>query len=214
MRYPGLMGVRRSRHGLQGGDRRTRTFVAVPLALSAVVTVVDIVVPPEVHLGPFLVAAPALTASLAGPRLTAFVGAVAVLAQAVVAVVRTSITDLNHMYQIAALWTRVIIGDVRGKGLDAISSAAGVLLPAGRAGGLVAGYGVRAAAGAGLRRSAAPRGWPPGRRRRPRRGETASGFWVSGRPAQAGQVPEARKWSIVSVYGRMSSPCPLSHSSE
>ncbi|MEV8231160.1 PP2C family protein-serine/threonine phosphatase [Streptomyces sp. NPDC079167] len=194
------MGVRRSVHGLHGGTRRTRASLAVAFALIAVVTVVDVVVPPEVHLGPFLVAAPALTASFAGPRLTAFVGAVAVLAQAVVALARTTITDLNHMYQIAALFlisaivtffahlrerhaaemvqlrtvaeaaqrsvlrplpgrsgplrlasvylaaeegaqlggdlyatartprgTRVIIGDVRGKGLDAISSAAGVL---------------------------------------------------------------------------------------
>ncbi|MFB4426437.1 PP2C family protein-serine/threonine phosphatase [Streptomyces sp. QL37] len=194
------MGVRQSIHGLRHGTGRTRAFVAVPFALIATVTVVDIVVPPEVHLGPFLVAAPALTASFAGPRLTAFVGAVAVLAQAVVALARTSITDLNHMYQIAALFlisaivtffahlrerhaaemvqlrtvaeaaqrsvlrplpgrsgplrlasvylaaeegaqlggdlyatarthrgTRVIIGDVRGKGLDAISGAAGVL---------------------------------------------------------------------------------------
>ncbi|MFG2331546.1 PP2C family protein-serine/threonine phosphatase [Streptomyces sp. NPDC048604] len=72
-------------------------------ALIAVVTVVDILAPPEVHLGPFLVAAPALTASFAGAWTTALVGAVAVLAQVVVAVVRTSLTDLNHTYQILAL---------------------------------------------------------------------------------------------------------------
>ncbi|WP_406152105.1 PP2C family protein-serine/threonine phosphatase [Streptomyces sp. NBC_01012] len=184
----------------QDGSRWSRALLVVPLALIAVVTVVDISVPPEVHLGPFLVAAPALTASFAGPRATASVGAVAVLAQVVVAVARTSIADLNHMYQIAALFlisaavtffahlrvrraaemvrlrtvaeaaqrgilrplpvrsgplriasvylaaeegaqlggdlyatartargTRVIIGDVRGKGLAAISGAAGVL---------------------------------------------------------------------------------------
>lgn len=75
-----------------------------PFALIAVVTVIDINVPPEVHLGPFLVAAPALTASFAGPRMTAFVGVVAVLAQAAVALARSSITDLNHMYQIVALF--------------------------------------------------------------------------------------------------------------
>lgn len=72
-------------------------------ALIVSVTVVDILTPPEVHLGPFLVAAPAVTASFAGPRLTGFVGAVAVLAQATVAIVRTSLTDLNHTYQIIAL---------------------------------------------------------------------------------------------------------------
>jgi hypothetical protein len=87
---------RLSRHG-------GRLLLAAPFALIAAVTVVDILSPPEVHLGPFLIAAPAVTASFAGPRMTAFVGAVAVLAQAVVAVVRTRLTDLNHTYQIVAL---------------------------------------------------------------------------------------------------------------
>lgn len=77
--------------------------LAVPFALIALVTVVDILAPPEVHLGPFLVAAPAVTASFAGPWMTGFVGLVAVLAQAVVAIVRTSLTDLNHTFQITAL---------------------------------------------------------------------------------------------------------------
>ncbi|MEV5972392.1 PP2C family protein-serine/threonine phosphatase [Streptomyces sp. NPDC051921] len=83
--------------------RGGRLLLAAPFALIAVVTVVDVVVPPEVHLGPFLIAAPAVTASFAGPRMTAFVGAVAVLAQSTVAVARTSLTDLNHTYQIVAL---------------------------------------------------------------------------------------------------------------
>ncbi|QES52798.1 protein phosphatase [Streptomyces venezuelae] len=78
-------------------------LLVVPLALIAFVTVVDILAPPEVHLGPFLVAAPALTASFAGPRATGIVGAIAVLAQVVVAMVRTSLTDLNHTFQITAL---------------------------------------------------------------------------------------------------------------
>ncbi|MEU9859740.1 PP2C family protein-serine/threonine phosphatase [Streptomyces sp. NPDC047971] len=83
--------------------RGGRLLLAVPFALIAVVTVVDILLPPEVHLGPFLIAAPAVTASFAGPRMTALVGAVAVLAQAIVAIARTSLTDLNHTYQIVAL---------------------------------------------------------------------------------------------------------------
>lgn len=77
--------------------------LAVPFGLITLVTVVDILAPPEVHLGPFLVAAPAVTASFAGPRMTGFVGLVAVLAQAVVAMARTSLTDLNHTFQIIAL---------------------------------------------------------------------------------------------------------------
>ncbi|WP_328332567.1 MULTISPECIES: PP2C family protein-serine/threonine phosphatase [unclassified Streptomyces] len=83
---------------------RPRALIAVPFALIAVVTVLDIFAPPDVHLGPFLVAAPAITASFAGPRMTGFVGAVAVLAQSLVGIARTSINDLNHTYQIAALF--------------------------------------------------------------------------------------------------------------
>ncbi|MGW1892724.1 PP2C family protein-serine/threonine phosphatase [Streptomyces sp. NPDC002004] len=80
-----------------------RALVAVPFAIIAAVTVLDLVSPPYVHLGPFLVAAPAITASFAGPRLTGFVGAVAVLAQVLVATLRTTVTDLNHTVQIIAL---------------------------------------------------------------------------------------------------------------
>ncbi|WP_314225627.1 hypothetical protein [Streptomyces zaehneri] len=66
-------------------------------------TVVDILAPPDVHLCPFLMAAPAITASFAGPRMAALVGAIAVLAQVTVAVTRASLTDLNHTLQILAL---------------------------------------------------------------------------------------------------------------
>lgn len=55
--------------------------MAMPFALIAVVTVVDAITPPNAHLGPFPVAAPAVAASFTGPRMTAFVGAVAVLTQ-------------------------------------------------------------------------------------------------------------------------------------
>ncbi|MFF4329173.1 PP2C family protein-serine/threonine phosphatase [Streptomyces sp. NPDC001591] len=83
--------------------RRGHLLLAVPFTLIAAVTVVDVLAPPDIHLGPFLIAAPAVTASFEGPRMTAFVGAVAVAAQSVVAVARTSLTDLNHTYQIIAL---------------------------------------------------------------------------------------------------------------
>ncbi|MFE4856513.1 PP2C family protein-serine/threonine phosphatase [Streptomyces sp. NPDC056670] len=78
-------------------------LLAVPLAMIAIVTAGDLLVPPDVHLGPFLAAAPAVTASFAGPRTTGFIGAVAVLAQVVVAMVRGSVTDLNHTFQIITL---------------------------------------------------------------------------------------------------------------
>ncbi|GHB57336.1 hypothetical protein GCM10010347_29360 [Streptomyces cirratus] len=90
-----------------GGTRRYREprmgMLSVPLALIATVTAVDVLAPPDVHLGPFLAAAPAVTASFAGPRATAFIGAVAVAAQVAVAVARTTVTDLNHTFQIIAL---------------------------------------------------------------------------------------------------------------
>ncbi|WNM44184.1 PP2C family protein-serine/threonine phosphatase [Kitasatospora sp. CM 4170] len=71
--------------------------------LVVVISVVDMLAPPEVHLGPLLVAAPAITASFAGPWTTAAVGAAAVLAQGIVAAVRTTLVDLNHAVQIVAL---------------------------------------------------------------------------------------------------------------
>ncbi|WHM40367.1 PP2C family protein-serine/threonine phosphatase [Streptomyces sp. BPTC-684] len=83
--------------------RLRHALLAAPFALIAFVTVGDILAPPDVHLGPFLVAAPALTASFAGPRTTGVVGGAAVLAQASVAMVRTSATDLNHSVQIVSL---------------------------------------------------------------------------------------------------------------
>ncbi|MFF2324479.1 MULTISPECIES: PP2C family protein-serine/threonine phosphatase [unclassified Streptomyces] len=75
----------------------------MPFVLIAVVTVVDIISPPNVQLSPFLVAAPAVAASFTGPRMTAFVGVVAVLAQSLVALTHASFNDLNHTYQIVAL---------------------------------------------------------------------------------------------------------------
>ncbi|MEU6557169.1 PP2C family protein-serine/threonine phosphatase [Streptomyces sp. NPDC046915] len=80
-----------------------RRLVAIPLALIVVITVVDIHSPPDVHLGPLLVIAPALTASLAGPRLTALVGALAVAAQVLIAVFHGGLTTPNHLSQITAL---------------------------------------------------------------------------------------------------------------
>ncbi|MFF1637582.1 PP2C family protein-serine/threonine phosphatase [Streptomyces sp. NPDC058246] len=80
-----------------------RGLVAIPLALIVVITVVDIRSPTDVHLGPLLVIAPALTASVAGPRVTALVGALAVAAQVFVAALHGGLTTTNHVAQIIAL---------------------------------------------------------------------------------------------------------------
>ncbi|MGP3974091.1 PP2C family protein-serine/threonine phosphatase [Streptomyces sp. 8N114] len=92
----------RARHGL----------LAFPLGLIVAVTVVDILAPPEVHLGPLLIAAPALTAAIGGSRLVAFVGVVAVAAQLVIGTVRRGWLSLNHEVQVISLTlvTGVIVG--------------------------------------------------------------------------------------------------------
>ncbi|WP_252828030.1 PP2C family protein-serine/threonine phosphatase [Actinoallomurus soli] len=51
----------------------------VPLALIVIITVVDVVTPESIHLRPLLVVAPALTASFAGSRWTAAIGALALV---------------------------------------------------------------------------------------------------------------------------------------
>lgn len=78
-------------------------LVAFPVGLIVVVVVVDILAPPDVHLGPLLVAAPAMTAALGGARLVASIGALAVVAQLIIALVRRGWITLNHEMQILAL---------------------------------------------------------------------------------------------------------------
>ncbi|MFF3615069.1 PP2C family protein-serine/threonine phosphatase [Streptomyces sp. NPDC002580] len=80
-----------------------RGLVAIPLALIVVITVVDVRSPTDVHLGPLLVIAPTLTASLSGPLLTALVGILAVAAQVVIAVLHGGIGTTNHIAQLIAL---------------------------------------------------------------------------------------------------------------
>ncbi|MEW1913484.1 PP2C family protein-serine/threonine phosphatase [Kitasatospora sp. NPDC085895] len=93
----------RWRLDLRRPQQQSRALILIPLALIVVISVVDMLAPPEVHLGPLLVAAPAITASFAGPWTTSAVGAAAVVAQIVVAAVRTTLVDLNHSVQIVAL---------------------------------------------------------------------------------------------------------------
>ncbi|TXS79629.1 serine/threonine-protein phosphatase [Streptomyces sp. sk2.1] len=78
-------------------------LVAIPFVLIATITVLDIYTGHDVQLGPLLVIAPALTASLAGTRLTALAGALAVAAQVFIAVSLGGLTTPNRMAQIIAL---------------------------------------------------------------------------------------------------------------
>ncbi|MFQ6146526.1 PP2C family protein-serine/threonine phosphatase [Streptomyces seoulensis] len=69
----------------------------------AAVCVVDVLAPPDVHLGPLLVAAPALAAAFSGPRRTALIGALAVAAQVFIGAARGVLGTENLIAQIAAL---------------------------------------------------------------------------------------------------------------
>ncbi|MGX1542363.1 PP2C family protein-serine/threonine phosphatase [Streptomyces adustus] len=81
----------------------SRGLVAIPLGLIVAITVVDLQVPNDVHLGPLLVIAPALTASLGGTGMTALAGVLAITAQALIAVFHGGLTTPNHLAQLAAL---------------------------------------------------------------------------------------------------------------
>ncbi|MEU7059229.1 PP2C family protein-serine/threonine phosphatase [Streptomyces sp. NPDC046197] len=83
--------------------RSGRALVLIPLGLIAAVCVVDVLAPPDIHLGPLLVAAPAITAGFAGPLLTALIALLAVGAQVFIGVARGVIATENLEAQIGAL---------------------------------------------------------------------------------------------------------------
>ncbi|MFH8836784.1 PP2C family protein-serine/threonine phosphatase [Streptomyces sp. NPDC017868] len=78
-------------------------LLVIPIALIVTVCVVDVLAPPHVHLGPLLVAAPAITVAFAGARTTAAIGALAVAAQVLIGVLRGVAGTTNIQAQIAAL---------------------------------------------------------------------------------------------------------------
>ncbi|MFH8680582.1 PP2C family protein-serine/threonine phosphatase [Streptomyces lydicus] len=75
----------------------------IPIGLIAAVCVIDTLAPPDIHLGPLLVAAPAITAAFAGPLLTAASGALAVAALLFIGTARGVLATENLQAQIAAL---------------------------------------------------------------------------------------------------------------
>ncbi|MFF1905614.1 PP2C family protein-serine/threonine phosphatase [Kitasatospora sp. NPDC058218] len=77
-------------------------LTALPLALIVVITVVDILSPPAIHLGPLLIVAPAITASFAGARTTALVALLALAALTVIGILRDGLTTPNHETQLGA----------------------------------------------------------------------------------------------------------------
>ncbi len=75
----------------------------IPVGIIVAVCAIDVLAPPDIHLGPLLVAAPAITAAFAGPRLTAAIGVLAVAAQVFIGIARHVLFTENLEAQIAAL---------------------------------------------------------------------------------------------------------------
>ncbi|MGW1810434.1 PP2C family protein-serine/threonine phosphatase [Streptomyces sp. NPDC002078] len=93
-------------HGLAGGRqlwRSSHALLVIPIVLIVVITAVDQLVPADVHLGPLLVIAPAITASFAGPWLTGLIGFLATAAQAYIGWHFGVLASRNVMVQILAL---------------------------------------------------------------------------------------------------------------
>jgi hypothetical protein len=90
--------------GEQTWPSRSRAgLVAVSLVVMAVISAIDILSPPDVHLGPLLVVAPAFTASFGGPRLTGLIGLLAVLTLVAVGVLRGVLDTENLIVQIISI---------------------------------------------------------------------------------------------------------------
>ncbi|GGN35138.1 hypothetical protein GCM10012285_07930 [Streptomyces kronopolitis] len=81
----------------------SHVLVLIPIGLIVAVCTIDVLSPPDIHLGPLLVAAPTLTAAFAGPALTAAIGALAVIAQVNIGLARRALFTENLEVQIAAL---------------------------------------------------------------------------------------------------------------
>ncbi|WP_053164654.1 PP2C family protein-serine/threonine phosphatase [Streptomyces noursei] len=81
----------------------SHALLLVPIALIVAVCAADVLTPPDIHLGPLLVAAPALTAAFAGPGPTAVIGTLAVAAQVGIGLARGVLFTENLYTQISAL---------------------------------------------------------------------------------------------------------------
>ncbi|MBD0422059.1 serine/threonine-protein phosphatase [Streptomyces sp. TRM S81-3] len=95
--------------GLRRPVRAGRALIVIPVAWIVAVSAIDVLAPPHIHLGPLLVAAPAVTPSFGGPRTVGVVAALAVIAQTVIGVLRDpdELLSANHEAQIIAL---VLVG--------------------------------------------------------------------------------------------------------
>ncbi|MFH0176567.1 PP2C family protein-serine/threonine phosphatase [Streptomyces cacaoi] len=108
-------------------------LLVIPVALIVTACVVDVLAPPHIHLGPLLVAAPAITVAFAGARVTALMGALAVVAQVLIGVLRGVLSTANIQAQIIALIvvsivcvTVCVVRDRRERQLQRVRSVAEV----------------------------------------------------------------------------------------
>ncbi|MGA5699716.1 PP2C family protein-serine/threonine phosphatase [Peterkaempfera bronchialis] len=83
--------------------RPAHALATLPLALIAAISIADALTGPDIQLGPLLVVAPAVTASFAGPRLTACISALAVAARIIVAILHGVLGTESRQAEIAAL---------------------------------------------------------------------------------------------------------------
>ncbi|WEO93504.1 PP2C family protein-serine/threonine phosphatase [Streptomyces sp. FXJ1.172] len=97
------MDVRRGWGGLRQPWQSSHALLVIPIALIVVITVVDQLVPGDIHLGPLLVVAPAITVAFAGRWLTILVGFLAVGAQAYIGWHFGVLFSRNVLVQILAL---------------------------------------------------------------------------------------------------------------
>ncbi|MEU9123273.1 PP2C family protein-serine/threonine phosphatase [Streptomyces sp. NPDC048506] len=89
--------------GVRQAWKSSHALLLIPLVLIVAITVVDLLVPADVHLGPLLVIAPAITASFAGPWLTGAIGLLAVAAQAFIGWHFGALFTRNVLVQLLAL---------------------------------------------------------------------------------------------------------------
>jgi serine phosphatase RsbU (regulator of sigma subunit) len=78
-------------------------LAVIPLALILVITAADIAAPEPIHLGSLLVAAPAITASFAGPLFTSVIGLLAVVSQVLIGAHDDELGTQNVQAQVIAL---------------------------------------------------------------------------------------------------------------
>ncbi|WP_345942594.1 PP2C family protein-serine/threonine phosphatase [Streptomyces sp. SID486] len=97
------MDVRKGWTSVRQPWQSSRALLSIPVVLIVVITVVDQVVPADIHLGPLLVIAPAITASFAGPRLTGLIGFLTVSAQTYIGWHFGVLFSRNVLVQILAL---------------------------------------------------------------------------------------------------------------